>query len=589
MADLSYIDATQEVKIVGQDSTGNRANYVGADSSGNMTVVDKSDGPVSPGTVALASSLMGGQFNTALPTLTNTQQAAIQVDSNGRLLPSPNPYAVTGTISGTGQSVISVPGGSVIIDVTGTFVGTLNVLGSIGSHGIGLFVSSINGATPLAYTYAQITTTGTYKVLLPAAFTNITIQGGSWTSGTANITINSVYSANVIEAVQLNQANMLTTAYQGGTWTVTANNPSVTFIGNPPPSEAIYAGGSVTTSAPTYTTGTFQGLSLNTSGGLRVDGSGVTQPISAASLPLPTGASTSALQTTGNTALTTINTTLGSPFQAGGSIGNTTFASTQSGTWNINNISGTISLPTGAATSALQTTGNTSLSSIDSKIPSLGQKTMANSSPVVIASDQSAIQIVGNVATGSAVSGNPVQVAGSDGTNVREVSLNLKGTQGAYAVATQDLKDAGRNLTCYYMATQVVSSATDTLVSLTGYKSGAAVAATTTPAVVSAGKTYRINMIIVTYIAVTTAGTIHFALRANTSGVVAIGSPEVFEYAIGASAATAGISQTVCIPVPDGLEFAAGTGIGISMQGFGATGTAAAVGYGMIALKGYEY
>jgi hypothetical protein len=47
-----------------------------------------------------------------------------------------------------------------------------------------------------------------------------------------------------------------------------------------------------------------------------------TQPISAASLPLPTGASTAA-------GLTTINTTLGSPFQAGGSIANTSFAATQ--------------------------------------------------------------------------------------------------------------------------------------------------------------------------------------------------------------------------------------------------------------------
>jgi hypothetical protein len=46
------------------------------------------------------------------------------------------------------------------------------------------------------------------------------------------------------------------------------------------------------------------------------------------SLPLPAGASTSALQTTGNTALTTINTTLGTPFQAGGSIGNTAFIAT---------------------------------------------------------------------------------------------------------------------------------------------------------------------------------------------------------------------------------------------------------------------
>lgn len=41
-------------------------------------------------------------------------------------------------------------------------------------------------------------------------------------------------------------------------------------------------------------------------GTVTVDGSGVTQPISAASLPLPTGASTSALQTTGNTSLSTI-------------------------------------------------------------------------------------------------------------------------------------------------------------------------------------------------------------------------------------------------------------------------------------------
>jgi hypothetical protein len=38
----------------------------------------------------------------------------------------------------------------------------------------------------------------------------------------------------------------------------------------------------------------------------------------AGTVSLPTGAATSALQTTGNTALTTINTTLGSPFQAGG-------------------------------------------------------------------------------------------------------------------------------------------------------------------------------------------------------------------------------------------------------------------------------
>lgn len=39
---------------------------------------------------------------------------------------------------------------------------------------------------------------------------------------------------------------------------------------------------------------------------------------------------------------------------SGFSIDNTSFAATQSGTWNINNISGTVSLPTGAATAAKQ-------------------------------------------------------------------------------------------------------------------------------------------------------------------------------------------------------------------------------------------
>jgi len=66
--------------------------------------------------------------------------------------------------------------------------------------------------------------------------------------------------------------------------------------------------GATTTGAPTYTTAQTNPLSLTTAGALRVDNSAVTQPISAASLPLPSGASTSALQTTGNTSLGNIDT-----------------------------------------------------------------------------------------------------------------------------------------------------------------------------------------------------------------------------------------------------------------------------------------
>jgi hypothetical protein len=53
------------------------------------------------------------------------------------------------------------------------------------------------------------------------------------------------------------------------------------------------------------------------SGRMPVDGSAVTQPVSAASLPLPSGASTSALQTTGNTSLGSIDTKLPSPIITG--------------------------------------------------------------------------------------------------------------------------------------------------------------------------------------------------------------------------------------------------------------------------------
>lgn len=57
-----------------------------------------------------------------------------------------------------------------------------------------------------------------------------------------------------------------------------------------------------------------------------------------------------------------------------------TGAVTQSGAWVITDISGTISLPTGAATAARQDTGNTSLSSIDGKIVAV------NTGAVVISS-----------------------------------------------------------------------------------------------------------------------------------------------------------------------------------------------------------
>ena len=137
------------------------------------------------------------------------------------------------------------------------------------------------------------------------------------------------------------------------------------------PSEIMVVGGSDGTNVHAFTTGT--------NGNMQVD---------IVSAPLPSGAATEAKQDTGITALGTINTTLGSPFQAGGSIGNTSFG-----------ISGTLPAFTSTPTFDIGTIAGiateTTLAALGAKFGSLGQTTMSSSAPVVIASDQSAIPVTG--------------------------------------------------------------------------------------------------------------------------------------------------------------------------------------------------
>jgi hypothetical protein len=137
-------------------------------------------------------------------------------------------------------------------------------------------------------------------------------QGGTWTvqpGNTANTTAWLVTGTGGTFPV-----TGTVTANQGGTWNITnvsgtvslptgaatsANQPSAATSGSTSSGQTgTVAMGFTTTGAPTYTTAQTNPLSLTTAGALRVDGSAVTQPVSAASLPLPTGASTSANQPT---------------------------------------------------------------------------------------------------------------------------------------------------------------------------------------------------------------------------------------------------------------------------------------------------
>lgn len=264
------------------------------------------------------------------------------------------------------------------------------------------------------------------------------------------------------------------------------------------------------------------------------DLSSVTDSVSAVvtSSTLPTGAATEAKQDAGNASLVSIDSKLTSPITVTGPLtdaqlratpvdvnvtsvvasnvtvnngagaaavniqdgGNSitidgTVAATQSGTWNINNISGTVSLPTGAATLAEQQTQTASLSVIDdwdesdrAKVnPIVGQAGVQGNTGAVSATTQRVTlatdialptgtnsigavtqataanfnaQVVGNIADNGVDSGNPVKVgaiftstvpapvyaSGDRSTlisdNVGNLYVNASGRKPSYSAAT---------------------------------------------------------------------------------------------------------------------------------------------------------
>jgi len=94
----------------------------------------------------------------------------------------------------------------------------------------------------------------------------------SWTiGGTSGPTFTGVYVTITTKS---------TPATQVISGSITATNPSVGSDGAAALTFDTQVGGVVSTSAPSYTNGNLNALSLTTAGALRVDGSGVTQPVS---------------------------------------------------------------------------------------------------------------------------------------------------------------------------------------------------------------------------------------------------------------------------------------------------------------------
>jgi len=201
-----------------------------------------------------------------------------------------------------------------------------------GSGGATLGTDTVTGTPNTEYQIVKIGFSATGVAPVQASATN-PLPVANYFSGTAASVNTGNADAGTLRVVLATNQPSLSNALpvsQSGTWTVnlgTLNGVALdASVNGLLVAQAAALGtnkgpliqGSVTTAAPTYTTGTINPLSLTTAGALRIDGSGVTQPVSgtfwqatqpvsgtfwqatqpvsAASLPLPTGAATAAKQ-----------------------------------------------------------------------------------------------------------------------------------------------------------------------------------------------------------------------------------------------------------------------------------------------------
>src|ERR1035437_1279194 len=203
MGDLTELQASQSVKIAGAPNTGVEDNFADVDSNNNLKVIPTNAGPVTPGVVATNSGLAGGQFNTTLPTLTNTQQSALQLDASGRLITSPGTDTdkfITGTLGALNATVtLATAGcGAGIFRIDGTWVREISLQVTIdGTNWIPNFFNNTGGTTAANKTQLN----GEYRIIGIPAKAQVRLVMTSYVSGTATVSINASGPSNTTQNI----------------------------------------------------------------------------------------------------------------------------------------------------------------------------------------------------------------------------------------------------------------------------------------------------------------------------------------------------------------------------------------------------
>jgi hypothetical protein len=407
-------------------------NGVPTSGTGTITTLGLTIPPAASTTSGVQGGpMVQGAVTTGAPTYTTGQIDPLSLTTAGALRVDSS--AVTQPVSGTFWQATQPVSGTVTANQGGSNW-TVNV-------------AQINGVTPLMGN--GVTGTGSQRVTIASdntAFSVNAIQSGTWNIGTLTSITNTVNVASATApASTMNSASA--TAGIASAMAAVFDDVTPTAI-----TENNFGYVRMSANRNQYTTirdaaGNERGVNVSAGNALLVDASATTQPVSGTVTATQSGTWT---VQPGNTANTTAWLVTGT----GG-----TFPATQSGTWNITNISGTVSLPTGAATSANQPTaaaigsttsgqtGNLAMGAVTTAAPSYTTATTNNLSlttagalrvdgsavtqPVsltsttitgTVAATQSGTWTVqqgtppwlvgGDVASGSADSGNPVKIGG---------------------------------------------------------------------------------------------------------------------------------------------------------------------------------
>jgi hypothetical protein len=396
-------------------------------------------------------------------------------------------YDQTVTSSGSSQvySGYNSQEVSLIVNITGSVTGSITF--TISEIDAGDLQTQI-GATS---TGATITSTGTQVITLPVTVTGC-LQV-SWVVSGGSPSINNIYATLVDKMTAPNlydaDGNGPVAVKPSGTAATTSDASLVVSISpNTPITVNATSDGYVTTSSPSYTNDTTQPLSLTTSGALRTDGSATTQPVSAVSLPLPTGAATASNQTTLGTQTTEIND---GTHTATIKAASTAAIATDTALVVAISPNNTPVLPSGAATSANQTNGNQQTQIVEggnvatvTAASALKVDGSAVTQPVsgTVTSNQGATAWVDNI---TQFGGVPLSTGtGASGTGIPRVTVsndsNILATQSGTWTTTVTQATAANLNAAVVGTTAAGSGASSGLVTIQGNASGTPVPVTGT-------------------------------------------------------------------------------------------------------------